>query len=126
MLWLWRWPASAAPIQPLAWEPPYAMDVNAHTQKRFSLSWAWECWARPDWRPAPLWLGFGFDTQRGLWDTLLGPEAHAQAQTGLVTLSGQLSYSRSAGGNPSPDHTPLLGSQVFLINDVKALRDLSA
>ena len=24
LLWLWRRPVAAAPIQPLAWEPPYA------------------------------------------------------------------------------------------------------
>ena len=24
MLWLWRRPVATAPIQPLAWEPPYA------------------------------------------------------------------------------------------------------
>ena len=24
LLWLWRRPAAAAPIKPLAWEPPYA------------------------------------------------------------------------------------------------------
>ena len=24
LLWLWRGPAATAPIQPLAWEPPYA------------------------------------------------------------------------------------------------------
>ena len=24
LLWLWRRPAATAPIQPLAWEPPYA------------------------------------------------------------------------------------------------------
>ena len=23
LLWFWRWPASTAPIRPLAWEPPY-------------------------------------------------------------------------------------------------------
>ena len=23
LLWLWLWPASAAPIRPLAWESPY-------------------------------------------------------------------------------------------------------
>ena len=27
LLWLWQWPAAAAPIQPLAWELPYAMGV---------------------------------------------------------------------------------------------------
>ena len=26
-LWLWRRPAAAAPIGPLAWEPPYAVGV---------------------------------------------------------------------------------------------------
>ena len=27
MLWLWRRPVATAPIQPLAWEPPYAEEV---------------------------------------------------------------------------------------------------
>ena len=27
LLWLWRRPAAVARIQPLAWEPPYAMGV---------------------------------------------------------------------------------------------------
>ena len=25
LLWLWRRPVATAPIQPLAWEPPYAV-----------------------------------------------------------------------------------------------------
>ena len=25
LLWLWRRPVAAAPIRPLAWEPPYAV-----------------------------------------------------------------------------------------------------
>ena len=25
LLWLWHRPATVAPIQPLAWEPPYAL-----------------------------------------------------------------------------------------------------
>ena len=29
LLWLWHWPAAVAPIQPLAWELPYATDVYA-------------------------------------------------------------------------------------------------
>ena len=33
LLWLWRRPVAAAPIQPLAWEPPYAMGVTLKTQK---------------------------------------------------------------------------------------------
>ena len=27
LLWLWQWPAAAAPIQPLAWELPYSKDA---------------------------------------------------------------------------------------------------
>ena len=27
LLWLWRRPVATAPIQPLAWEPPYAVGV---------------------------------------------------------------------------------------------------
>jgi len=27
LLWLWRRPVATAPIQPLAWEPPYAAGV---------------------------------------------------------------------------------------------------
>ena len=30
---LWRRPAATAPIQPLAWEPPYAADVALERQK---------------------------------------------------------------------------------------------
>ena len=32
LLWLWRWPAAVAPIQLLAWEPPYA--VGAALKKK--------------------------------------------------------------------------------------------
>ena len=31
--WLWRRPAAAAPIQPLAWEPPYASGGALKRQK---------------------------------------------------------------------------------------------
>ena len=42
-LWLWCRSAVAAPIQPLAWEPPYAMGTapkrqKKKTQKKLSLS----------------------------------------------------------------------------------------
>jgi len=33
LLWLWCKPAAAAPIQPLAWEPPYAAGVALKRQK---------------------------------------------------------------------------------------------
>ena len=35
LLWLWCRPTGTAPIQPLAWEPPYAVGValKRHTQK---------------------------------------------------------------------------------------------
>ena len=34
LLWLWLWPAAKSPIQPLAWEPPYAVDVALKSKKK--------------------------------------------------------------------------------------------
>ena len=34
LLWLWRRPAAVAPIQPLAWEPPYAKGAALKEQIR--------------------------------------------------------------------------------------------
>ena len=34
LLWLWTRPAAAAPIQPLAWELPYAADVALKRPKK--------------------------------------------------------------------------------------------
>ena len=33
LLWLWYRPAATVPIQPLAWEPPYAMGAALKRQK---------------------------------------------------------------------------------------------
>ena len=33
LLWLWSRPAAAAPIRPLAWEPPYAAGAGLKRQK---------------------------------------------------------------------------------------------
>jgi len=33
LLWLWLWPVATAPIQPLAWEPPYAAGVAIKERK---------------------------------------------------------------------------------------------
>ena len=33
-VWLWLWPAAAAPIQPLAWEPPHAFGVALKSKKK--------------------------------------------------------------------------------------------
>ena len=33
LLWLWRRPVATAPIQPLAWEPPYAAGVAQEIAK---------------------------------------------------------------------------------------------
>ena len=35
-LWLWGRQAATAPVQPLAWEPPYAMGT-AHKKKKKSI-----------------------------------------------------------------------------------------
>ena len=34
LLWLWHRPVAAAPIGPLAWEPPYAAGVALEKAKR--------------------------------------------------------------------------------------------
>ena len=34
LLWLWPTPAAAAPIGPLAWEPPYAKSEALKSQER--------------------------------------------------------------------------------------------
>ena len=34
LLWLWRMPAATALIQPLAWEPPYAVGAALEKAKR--------------------------------------------------------------------------------------------
>ena len=34
LLWLWCRPAAAVPIQPLAWQPPYAMDTALKRPKK--------------------------------------------------------------------------------------------
>ncbi|WP_348248997.1 hypothetical protein, partial [Salmonella enterica] len=34
LLWLWCRPAAAAPIRPLAWEPPYAVSEALKRQKK--------------------------------------------------------------------------------------------
>jgi len=34
LLWLWLWPAAAAPIRPLAWELTYTMGVALKSKKK--------------------------------------------------------------------------------------------
>ena len=34
LLWLWHRPAATAPIRPLAWEPPYAVDAAPEKEKK--------------------------------------------------------------------------------------------
>ena len=34
LLWLWRRPAATAPIRPLAWEPPYALESALEKAKK--------------------------------------------------------------------------------------------
>ena len=45
LLWLWRRPAAAAPIQPLAWELSYATDTARKKKKSVinNLSWSSGC-----------------------------------------------------------------------------------
>ena len=40
MLWLWHRPIATAPITPLAWEPPYAVDAALKNKIRpFAATW---------------------------------------------------------------------------------------
>ena len=41
LLWLWYWPAPAAWIRPLAWEPPYAMGAALKRQKKKVYIYTW-------------------------------------------------------------------------------------
>ena len=41
LLWLWCSPAAAAPIQPLAWEPPYAVAVALRPKKKTPKNYNW-------------------------------------------------------------------------------------
>ena len=34
LLWLWRRPAATALVQPLAWEPPYAVGMALKSKKK--------------------------------------------------------------------------------------------
>ena len=34
LLWFWRRPAATAPIEPLAWEPPHAVEAAQEMAKR--------------------------------------------------------------------------------------------
>ena len=34
LLWLWYRPVDTAPVQPLAWEPPYALDAALEKTKK--------------------------------------------------------------------------------------------
>ena len=36
-LWLWLWPAAVAPIQPLAWERPYAIGAALKKKEKKKL-----------------------------------------------------------------------------------------
>ena len=47
LAWLWQRPAATVPIQPLAWEPPYAVGValKKPKKKNFFLIWSSHCGA---------------------------------------------------------------------------------
>ena len=39
LLWLWCRPAAAAPIRPVAWDPPYAAGAALKKAKRWKKRW---------------------------------------------------------------------------------------
>ena len=38
LLWLWHRPVATAPIQPLAWEPPYATGSGPRKDKKLKIN----------------------------------------------------------------------------------------
>ena len=42
LLWLWCRPAATAPIQPIAWEPPYAAGAALKDKKTPPPKWFWD------------------------------------------------------------------------------------
>ena len=72
LLWLWRRSAATAPIQPLAWELPYAMGTALKRQKKFKKKFKKLCifvwvaeWHKSasKWLPPSSWLR-GYETRR--------------------------------------------------------------
>jgi len=58
LLWLWRRPVATAPIQPLAWEPPYATGVAqeiATTKDKKTKDQKKSKTSRRIWMPASTW-----------------------------------------------------------------------
>ena len=53
--WLWRRLAAAAPVQPLAWELPYAASVALKSRKEKKKCWLFYCSER-----ATVWIFFFF------------------------------------------------------------------
>ena len=48
LLWLWCRPAAAAPIQPLVWEPPYALGAALKNKQTKPPSDFWSSWCHRD------------------------------------------------------------------------------
>ena len=46
LLWLWCRPVAAAPIRPLAWEPPDAVGAALRQQQQQNVNFRWEF---PSW-----------------------------------------------------------------------------
>ena len=78
LLWLWCRPAAAAPILPLAWEPPHASGAALKKQNKSPVS-AGEGWCGHSLHPPRLQIPFA--------GTNAGPEAHARPLAGVGSLS---------------------------------------
>ena len=100
LLWLWRRLVAAAPVGPLAWEPPYAVVVALKRQTNknnriFLLRWLWsqvrhcEYGLEHSLARAQLVLGFVFSwSSQSPVDVRASPEmagcAHARVQSWLA------------------------------------------
>mgnify|MGYP007071216099 CR=1 FL=1 len=50
LLWLWRWPAAAALIRPLAWELPYALSAALKNTKKKKKKGPWNMVHAQQWQ----------------------------------------------------------------------------
>ena len=61
LLWLWRRPGATAPIQPLAWEPPYAAGAAQEIAKKTKTNKQKYFLENSDHQPVNLILVMKFD-----------------------------------------------------------------
>ena len=87
LLWLWRMPAAVALIQPLAWEPSYAMGVALKSKKKKKKKNPNQVTAEKQVQ-SPTW-------QSGLKDPVF-PQLQHRSQAWIQSLAWELPHATGA------------------------------